>query len=142
VLGLLLTTSVNSCQPAPITQTVTSPGPTTTIAINTTESWLDITTYYMLYEEIETESGELFAIALPRNPRLGRDWAATYDSHYLELLESSFVWFGFDLLDDRGNQYFVFKASNKGTTRIEFAYTHTVPESAVIDEKTFEVKIQ
>lgn len=131
-----------SCQSAPVTQTVTAPGQTTTVTMTSTESWLDIPTYYRLYEEIETEMGELFAIALPRNPRLGLDWVATYNSHYLELVESSFVWFGFDLLDDRGNQYFVFKASNKGTTQIEFAYKHTVPESAVIDEKTFEIKIQ
>jgi len=130
-----------SCQSAPVTQTVTAPGQTTTVTMTSIESWLDIPTYYQLYEEIEIEIGELFAIALPRNPRLGLDWTATYNSHYLELVESSFVWFGFELLDDRGNQYFVFKPVDTGITQIEFTYMHTIPVSAVLDEKSFRVDI-
>ncbi|MDD2251958.1 MAG: protease inhibitor I42 family protein [Dehalococcoidales bacterium] len=140
VLLLTFTASAfaSGCNSPVQTKTIT----VTTVAETPVISWLDIPTYYQMSEKVETETGEVFAIALPRNPRLGLVWTVTHDNSCLELIESSYVWFGIDFMDDRGNQYFIFKAIDSGTTQVEFLYSHTILGSSVRDEKTFEVSIR
>lgn len=60
----------------------------------------------------------------------------------VELVANNCVWFGIDLLDDRSNQYFVFKSLIKGFTQIEFKYKRTHLDSAILNEKTFNITIQ
>lgn len=86
--------------------------------------------------------GGKVTIALPRNPRLGLDWFVNYDENMVELVANNFVWFGIDHLDDRGNQYFVFKSLIKSFTQIEFKYKRTHLDSAILNEKTFNITIQ
>lgn len=138
LLALAASAIAGGCDTPVQTKTVT----VTTVAEAPTISWLDIPTYYQMSEKVEIETGEVFAIALPRNPRLGLIWTVAHDSSFLELIESSYVWFGIDFMDDSGNQYFIFKATDSGTTHVEFLYSHTFPESSIRDEKTFEVTIR
>ncbi len=125
------------------TETVTAFGHTTTITTIVEEiSWLDIPTYNEFWGEITTDVGEEFAIALPRSPRLGLNWFETYDENLLVLLESDFKAYATSPMGTSGDQYFIFRALNQGSTEITFVYSHSFPEADVIDEKTFIIDIQ
>ena len=125
------------------TETVTAFGHTTTITTIVTEiSWLDISTYNEFWGGITTDVGEEFAIALHRSPRLGLNWYETYDENLLVLLASDFKEYSTSSGNVEGDQYFIFKALNQGSTEITFVYSHSFPEAQVIEEKIFEVEIR
>ena len=124
------------------TATVTVAGPTTTVTTTVTEiSWLDIVTYNHASEKIVASVGEEFAVALYRNPRLGLNWYETYDENLFVLLKSAYKAHATSFTGGEGDQYFIFRVLDKGSTEITFVYSHGA-EAPAIEEKVFNVEIR
>ncbi|MFC1865374.1 DUF6174 domain-containing protein [Chloroflexota bacterium] len=105
-------------------------------------TWFDIPTYNEFWGTIRVDVGEEFAITLNQHPRMGYGWYATYDENLHVLLASDFKEYSTSIGGGNGDQYFIFKALQQGSTQINFIYRHVYPESEVLEEKVFNIAIE
>lgn len=148
VIVAIIITGLTGCQPSVETKTVTVTTPTTTIT--TTVSgipWLDIPIYHSHYSDSKTitiDVGEEFAIALYSTPMPGGGslWYETHDANMLYLLANKYLDHATALKSRAGDQYIIFKTLQQGSTQITFVYRQSHPESEVLEEKVFNIKIE
>ncbi len=134
----ILLLSVTACNPA--TTIVTTQTDTVTKTISEI-TWLDLPTYNGFWSEIKVDVGDVFAINLYRQPRLGLDWFVSYDENLLTLLASEYKNYSTGLIGTGGDQYFIFKGLQQGHTQLNFKYRHTYPEADIVEEEVFNVAI-
>ena len=130
------------------TATVTTTGPTTTITVTepattiTETSWLIIDTYFDADEEIVTEVGKEFAIALYCVHRFNMyRWDISYDEDMVVLSERTWKAYDGQGIADEGKEWFIFKTLKEGATEITFTYIQSSSES-VIEQKVFKIDIR
>ena len=91
---------------------------------------------------INASVGKEFIIALDSNPTTGYDWDADYDGNMLSLVEEEYSTQKCPgLVGAGGTQYFTFKASKTGETKITLDYQRSWEEKS-IDQKIFTVNIK
>lgn len=102
----------------------------------------NIPTYTESWNNISTGAEDTFAIMLYQQPKYNRKWIVDYDDDVLELVETEYrPYSGFLDAGYQGDQYYVFRALEVGTTEIHCSYPTGLSDGSLIKEKTFSVDI-
>ncbi len=90
----------------------------------------------------ETSVNGQFSIKLKSNPSTGFSWGASYDTDFIELVNSTFIPpQDSALVGTDGEEVFTFKAAKAGETKIEFIYSRKWESVQPAEKKTYTIKI-